>query len=131
MLNETRVIPARIYASKLPGGGRVELLLLEPHDEKTWEVMVGGQGLVVGRRLQVEGGPQAEIVEGTGWRSAVGRFDDRWAASFERAGHTPLPPYIHIPLEDGQRYQTIYARVDGSAAAPTAGLHFTQRLLSS
>ena len=129
VLNETRVIPARIFASKLPGGGRVELLLLKPHDEKTWEVLVGGQGLVAGRRLQVEGGPQAEVVSVLDGAQRLVRFDELVGGFIQRAGHTPLPPYIHMPLGDGQRYQTIYARVDGSAAAPTAGLHFTTRLL--
>ena len=130
VLNETRVIPARIFANKLPGGGRVELLLLRAHDEKTWEVMVGGQGMAVGRRLRVEGGPQAEIIKVMDGAQRLVAFDVPVGRFIEQAGHTPLPPYIHTPLENGQRYQTIYARVDGSAAAPTAGLHFTESLLT-
>src|SRR6266487_116132 len=96
VLNQTRVIPARIYARK-ETGGRVELLLLRRRDKLTWEALVGGKGLRVGRLLKVEDGP--------------------------------LPPYIHEKLNDPERYQTVYAREPGSAAAPTAGLHFTLRLL--
>ncbi|HEX7975009.1 MAG TPA: tRNA preQ1(34) S-adenosylmethionine ribosyltransferase-isomerase QueA [Anaerolineales bacterium] len=129
VLNQTRVIPARLYARKIPSGGRVEILLLRREDERTWEALVGGKGLLPGKRVQVEGGPQAEIVEALeGSRRRV-RFSEPLDGSLERAGHMPLPPYIHTPLADPERYQTVYARQPGSAAAPTAGLHFTPQLI--
>jgi S-adenosylmethionine:tRNA ribosyltransferase-isomerase len=130
VVNETRVIPARIYASKLPGGGRVELLLLnKKEDGQTWEVLVGGKGLKPGRKLRVEGGPGAEVISVlTGPRRIV-RFEESIESYLPEAGHVPLPPYIKTPLGDPERYQTIYARLSGSAAAPTAGLHFTQPLI--
>lgn len=129
VLNETRVIPARIFARKLPGGGHVELLLLHREAATIWEALVGGKGLKPGRRVQVEGGPQAEIVaELEGPRRLV-RFDEPLEPFLEQAGHAPLPPYIHTLLKNPERYQTVYAAQPGSAAAPTAGLHFTPELL--
>jgi S-adenosylmethionine:tRNA ribosyltransferase-isomerase len=128
VLNETRVIPARLYARK-PTGGRVELLLLRRQDALTWEALVGGKGLLPGKRVQVEDGPQAEIVAALEGSRRLVRFAEPVEPSLERAGHTPLPPYIHTPLADAGRYQTVYARSPGSAAAPTAGLHFTLPLL--
>jgi S-adenosylmethionine:tRNA ribosyltransferase-isomerase len=130
VVNETRVIPARLYASKLPGGGKVELLLLSQLDEHTWEVLVGGKGLRVGRQLQVSDGPAAEVVsELDGARRRV-RFAEPIEAFLQTAGHVPLPPYIKATLKDPERYQTVYARQPGSAAAPTAGLHFTPMLIN-
>ena len=129
VLNETRVLAARLYARKVPTGGRIELLLLHPVDSLTWEVLVGGKGLVVGRRLQVENGPNAEIKAVlTGARRLV-EFAEPVESYLRKAGHVPLPPYIHTSLADPERYQTVYAQQAGSAAAPTAGLHFTQYLL--
>ncbi len=128
VLNQTRVIPARIYARK-PTGGRVELLLLRKKDALTWEALVGGKGLTAGSRLRVEGGPQAEIAAVLEGPRRLIRFAEPVEPYFPRIGHVPLPPYIHAPLEDPERYQTVYAREPGSAAAPTAGLHFTPRLL--
>jgi S-adenosylmethionine:tRNA ribosyltransferase-isomerase len=129
VLNETRVIPARLYARKLPGGGQVELLLLRREDERTWETLVGGKGLIEGRRVQVESGPQAEIVRVLEGSRRMVRFEQPIEPFLPAAGHVPLPPYIHENLENPERYQTIYARQPGSAAAPTAGLHFTPDLL--
>ena len=135
VLNETRVIPARLFARKLPGGGRVELLLLRQQDEQTWEALVGGKGLTVGKRLQViaRSGEALElgveilaVLEGP-LRQV--RFSAPLDAYLPQAGHVPLPPYIHTPLADPERYQTVYARQEGSAAAPTAGLHFTPELM--
>ena len=129
VLNETRVIPARIFASKFPGGGKVELLLLNKMDERTWEVLVGGKGLKAGRKLRVDGGPEAEVVAVlTGPRRQVS-FNEPIESFLPEIGHVPLPPYIKTQLSDPERYQTIYARRSGSAAAPTAGLHFTQDLI--
>jgi S-adenosylmethionine:tRNA ribosyltransferase-isomerase len=129
VLNETRVIPARLYARKLPGGGRVELLLLSRKDERTWEALAGGKGLVPGRRLKIESGPGAEIIASLVGPRRLVRFDEPIEPYLPSAGHVPLPPYIHETLADPERYQTVYARQPGSAAAPTAGLHFTPELL--
>ncbi len=128
VLNQTRVIPARLYAHK-PTGGRVELLLLRRRDELTWECLVGGKGLSVASKIRVEKGPHAEITEVLRGAERLVRFAKPIEPYFPDAGHVPLPPYIHTPLQDPDRYQTVYARTPGSAAAPTAGLHFTPRLL--
>lgn len=128
VLNRTRVIPARLFARKSTGG-RVELLLLRREDELTWRGLVGGKGLRVGTRLQIEAGPQAEIIESLDGSERLVRFAEPIEPYFPKVGHVPLPPYIHAKLADPERYQTVYAREPGSAAAPTAGLHFTPRLL--
>jgi S-adenosylmethionine:tRNA ribosyltransferase-isomerase len=128
VLNQTRVIPARIYARK-ETGGRVELLLLRRRDELTWEALVGGKGLRVGKAVRVEGGPQAEIIEILDGSERLIKFSEPIEPYFSTVGNVPLPPYIHEKLTDPERYQTVYAREPGSAAAPTAGLHFTPRLL--
>lgn len=129
VLNETRVIPARLYARKSSTGGKVEILLLRPKDHLTWEVLVGGSKLVAGVRLAVESGPTAEILADLDGSRRLIRFDEPITAYLDRAGHVPLPPYIHKSLTDPERYQTVYARQPGSAAAPTAGLHFTENLI--
>jgi S-adenosylmethionine:tRNA ribosyltransferase-isomerase len=129
VLNETRVIPARIYAAKLPGGGKAELLLLNQMDGQTWEVLVGGKGLNVGRQLRVDGGPEAEVLAVLDGPRRLIRFKKPIESFLPVVGHVPLPPYIKTRLNDPERYQTIYARRSGSSAAPTAGLHFTQDLI--
>ncbi len=129
VLNETRVIPARLHARKLPGGGRVELLLLRRIEPQVWEALVGGKGLRPGRRLQVEGGPAAEVLADPGGARRVLRFEEPLSPRLDTIGEMPLPPYIHAPLESPDEYQTVFARQAGSSAAPTAGLHFTPRLL--
>ena len=128
ILNQTRVIPARIYARK-ETGGRVELLLLRRRDELTWEALVGGKGLRVGKKIGVEDGPTAEIVALLNGSERLIKFSEPIEPYFSKVGNVPLPPYIHEKLSDPERYQTVYAREPGSAAAPTAGLHFTPRLL--
>ncbi len=129
VVNRTRVIPARIFTRK-PTGGRVEILLLHREEGTTWEALVGGKGLKVGSRLQVEeNGPEAEIVDALDGARRLIRFSKPIELYLPRIGHVPLPPYIHEPLKNPERYQTVYACEPGSAAAPTAGLHFTQRLL--
>ncbi len=128
ILNRTRVIPARIYARK-PTGGRVELLLVRRRDLLRWEALVGGKGLRVGSRIRVEDGPEALIVEMLTGSERLLLFSEPIEPYFPKVGHVPLPPYIHETLTDPERYQTVYAREPGSAAAPTAGLHFTSRLL--
>jgi len=129
VINETRVIPARIYAKKQPGGGSVELLLLEKEDHVTWTALVGGKGLGAGRKLTIKCGPDAEIIQVLDGPKRRVRFDEPIESFFKQVGHVPLPPYIHTKLEDPERYQTVYAKTPGSAAAPTAGLHFTSLLM--
>jgi S-adenosylmethionine:tRNA ribosyltransferase-isomerase len=130
VVNQTRVIPARLFARKLPGGGQVELLLLRREDALTWEALAGGKGLRIGRRLLVEGGPEGEVLEVLDGPRRLVRFTEPLEPYLPNAGHVPLPPYIHTPLQDPERYQTVYAREPGSAAAPTAGLHFTPELMA-
>jgi S-adenosylmethionine:tRNA ribosyltransferase-isomerase len=128
VVNQTRVIPARVYARK-ETGGRVELLLLRREDALTWEALVGGKGLHPGRAVMVEDGPRAEIVADLGGSRRRLRFAEPLEPYLPRVGQMPLPPYIHERLADPERYQTVYARQPGSAAAPTAGLHFTVELI--
>ncbi|HIE24875.1 MAG TPA: tRNA preQ1(34) S-adenosylmethionine ribosyltransferase-isomerase QueA [Anaerolineales bacterium] len=129
VVNQTRVIPARIYAKK-ETGGKVELLLLRKEDESTWRALVGGKGLKAGKKVILEDAPNAEILEVLEGAQRLIRFDEAIEPYFPQIGHVPLPPYIHTKLEDPERYQTVYAQKPGSAAAPTAGLHFTPRLLN-
>jgi S-adenosylmethionine:tRNA ribosyltransferase-isomerase len=129
VLNETRVIPARIFAHKKPGGGKVELLLLDKVDLSTWTCLVGGKGVNKGRKLSIDGGPDAEIVAVLEGPKRRIRFNEPIEPFFEWIGHVPLPPYIHEKLDDPERYQTVYAKTPGSSAAPTAGLHFTPLLI--
>jgi S-adenosylmethionine:tRNA ribosyltransferase-isomerase len=131
VLNQTRVIPARLYGRKLPSGGRVEVLLLRRQDAQTWEALVGGKGLTPGRRVQIEDGPVAEVSAVLDGPRRLVRFDQPIETALGQAGHVPLPPYIHTPLQNPERYQTVYASQPGSAAAPTAGLHFTPELLAA
>lgn len=129
VVNQTRVIPARLTAWK-PTGGRAEILLLRREDERTWECLVGGKGLGEGKTLKLEDGLEAEIVSSLeGSRRRV-RFAEPVENHLSQDGQMPLPPYIHEKLTDPERYQTVYAKTPGSAAAPTAGLHFTPRLMS-
>ncbi len=128
VINRTRVIPARIFAHK-PTGGRVEILLLSREDLLTWECLVGGKGLLTGKTVTIENGPNAEIVEVLEGSHRRLRFAEPIEPYFPVVGHVPLPPYIHESVRDPERYQTVYALRPGSAAAPTAGLHFTLRLM--
>ena len=133
--NESRVIPARLFAQKATGG-RVEMLLLRPRDDLTWETLVHGKRVRVGTRLTLldapDGAPtdaQAEVLEVGERGLRVLLFNKPVLPLAKQVGTTPLPPYIHTSLTDPERYQTVYARTPGSAAAPTAGLHFTPDLL--
>lgn len=130
VVNDTRVIPARFYAKKLPGGGKIELLLLNKRGDLRWECLVGGSGMKAGRLFEVEKGPQGEVEEVLDGSRRVLRFAQPLEPFFDQAGHTPLPPYIRNYVGDPERYQTVYNRAPGSAAAPTAGLHFTPELLA-
>lgn len=131
VINRTRVIPARLYAHKLPARGRVEILLLKKEDETTWEALVGGKHLGQGQLLQVENGPQALIVAQLEGSQRLVRFSQPIEIYLQKAGHVPLPPYIRAYQGDPERYQTVYNKVPGSAAAPTAGLHFTETLMDN
>ncbi|MDK1029842.1 MAG: tRNA preQ1(34) S-adenosylmethionine ribosyltransferase-isomerase QueA [Anaerolineae bacterium] len=128
VLNQTRVIPARIYARK-PTGGKIEILLLRKKDELTWECLIGGKGLTDGKTVKIENGPAVEIIRVMEGAERLVRFSEPIEPFFPKVGNVPLPPYIHESLDDPERYQTIYSRESGSAAAPTAGLHFTQNVL--
>jgi S-adenosylmethionine:tRNA ribosyltransferase-isomerase len=128
VINQTRVIPARIFAKKSTGGN-VEILLLRRENLLTWECLVGGKGLLVGRQITIDRGPTAAIIEVLEGARRLVRFSEPIEPFFVKVGHIPLPPYIHQPLKDPERYQTVYAKEPGSAAAPTAGLHFTPQLL--
>ena len=128
VVNQTRVIPARLPARK-ETGGKAEILLLRRESERVWECLVGGKGLGLGKRLSLADGLEAEVVEVLeGSRRRV-RFDEPVENHLSLDGQMPLPPYIHEKLTDPERYQTVYAKTPGSAAAPTAGLHFTPRLM--
>jgi S-adenosylmethionine:tRNA ribosyltransferase-isomerase len=128
VVNRTRVIPARLNARKATGG-KAEILLLRRESDAVWECLVGGKGLGVGKHLSLADGLEAEIVETLeGSRRRV-RFAEPVEGHLSKDGQMPLPPYIHEKLSDPERYQTVYAKTPGSAAAPTAGLHFTPRLI--
>ena len=129
-LNDTRVFAGRLRANKSTGG-RVELLLLRRMGGRTWEAMVRGRGMGPGARVEIEGGGlSARILADAGGSRRVVMFSHSISPLLHEIGETPLPPYVKNKVIDGERYQTVYAAVDGSAAAPTAGLHFTSRLLS-
>lgn len=134
--NDTRVIPARLFGRKSTGG-RVEILLLERRDDHSWRALVGGRKVIVGLEVELlnHAGSSTGVtarVTNTGPESLRElRFSQPVEAWIESFGYPPLPPYIHETLDDPERYQTIYARPTGSAAAPTAGLHFTPELLLS
>ena len=136
-LNETRVIPARLFAERPETGGKVEILLVRPGDDGTWWAMARpGRALQPGRTLRVvPGGALLTVRAAEGGLCALalasGAAD--WTALLDAAGHVPLPPYIRrtdTPA-DRERYQTVFARVPGAIAAPTAGLHFTPGLLAA
>lgn len=129
VINETRVIPARIHARK-DTGGMVELLLLRRESDCVWEALVGGKRMVAGRKLVVTDGLRAEVESELEGSRRLIRFSEPVEPYLEQIGEMPLPPYIHTRLDDPERYQTVYARRPGSAAAPTAGLHFTPQLIA-
>ena len=131
VFNDTRVLAARVAARK-PTGGKVELLLLRPVGGRQWLVLVGGRGVAVGGTLVLEGSGQpvhARVVQALQASERIVEFSEPVETWIDRLGSVPLPPYIHAQLRDPERYQTVYACRPGSAAAPTAGLHFTPQLL--
>lgn len=133
ILNNSRVLPARLLGRRLPGGGACEVLLLQDKGDKVWECLVRpGKHLREGARVSFgDGELTAEIAEVLSDGNRLVRFDYEgiFLEVLERLGKMPLPPYIKEELQDQERYQTVYSKVNGSAAAPTAGLHFTPELL--
>jgi S-adenosylmethionine:tRNA ribosyltransferase-isomerase len=154
--NDSRVIPARLFGRKT-SGGKIEILLLKRVDEQHWEALVGGKRVRPGVVIEIEQGvapvnyrgqvgageqrrdfspaplplrsPAATIIEDLGESRRLIEFNQPVDSLLAEIGHTPLPPYIHTRLADAERYQTVYSRVEGSAAAPTAGLHFSPEML--
>ena len=134
VINETRVIPARLLGEKEDTGVPVEVLLLRRENATDWEALVRpGRRLKPGARCVFGGGLlRCEVLENvteTGGRKVRCQYEGVFEELLDRLGEMPLPPYIHEKLENPERYQTVYAKQDGSAAAPTAGLHFTPELL--
>ncbi len=133
ILNDTKVLPARLYGTKEDTGGAIEFLLLHKHTLDTWEVILKpGRRAKPGARFVFGNGElKAEILEvvNDGNRLVRFEYDGVFEEVLDRLGEMPLPPYITKKLEDKNRYQTVYAKNSGSAAAPTAGLHFTPELL--
>jgi S-adenosylmethionine:tRNA ribosyltransferase-isomerase len=136
VFNDSRVIPARLKGRKIDTGGKVELLLLRQLDTAVWEALVKpGKRVGIGTRIEITSDSiagntrvWAEITgQGQNGIKVISFSDDKLLSQL---GKIPLPPYIHTPLTEPERYQSVYARIPGSVAAPTAGLHFTPRLLS-
>ncbi len=133
IVNDSRVLPARIYGTKIPTGANVEFLLLKQVKDKVWETLVKpgkkartgdsfsfGDGIMTGKVIDV-------LEDGN--RIVEFQCDSNFYETLDKIGQMPLPPYIHEKLKDKERYQTVYSHELGSAAAPTAGLHFTDELL--
>lgn len=133
VMNNTRVLPARLYGIKPETGGHVELLLLKNTQGDDWEVLAKpAKRLRVGSHISFgDGRLTATVVEELDHGGRIVRFgyEGIFLEVLESLGEMPLPPYIHEKLADRERYQTVYAKENGSAAAPTAGLHFTEELL--
>jgi S-adenosylmethionine:tRNA ribosyltransferase-isomerase len=150
--NDSRVIPARLFGRKL-SGGQVEILLLKRLSDTRWEALVGGKRLRPGVVVQIQAGERgsggaggkvfssaplllrspaavsATVITDLGDSRRLIEFNQPIDTLLDQIGSTPLPLYIHTPLADGERYQTVYSRIEGSAAAPTAGLHFSAEML--
>lgn len=133
VLNNTRVLPARLIGEKEESGGKIEFLLLKRVEGDKWECLAKpGKSAREGRRFTFGGGKlKAEVIEvkEDGNRIVEFYYDGIFEEVLDSLGEMPLPPYIHERLEDKERYQTVYSKEEGSAAAPTAGLHFTKELL--
>ena len=132
--NNTKVIPARLIGQRAEGGGKVEVFLLHRRSQNEWEVLVKpgkkmrpGQKAIFSEKLCCE----VQSVTEYGGRIVQFSYDGVFETILDELGETPLPPYIHAKLADSQRYQTVYAKERGSAAAPTAGLHFTPELMQN
>ena len=133
VVNDTKVMPARLLGTKVPSGGKVELLVVKPRGESQWEVMIKGK-VSPGQSIKLSQSVHVQVVERTPERTIIqmgGTLSMR--EILEQVGETPLPPYIkRDPMpEDLVDYQTVFARAEGAVAAPTAGLHFTDELLNA
>lgn len=132
VFNDTKVIPARLIGHRAKTGGKVEVFLLRRTEGNRWEILVKpGKKAQIGNIIEFSDELSCEVIDHTdfGGRIVEFKFDGIFEEILDRLGETPLPPYIHEKLADKNRYQTVYARENGSAAAPTAGLHFTKELL--
>lgn len=133
VMNDSRVIPARLYGEKIENGTFIEFLLLEQKGDKVWEIICRpGKKAKVGTRFSFGGGRlTAEVTEVKDDGNRIVRFEceGNFFTALDDVGQMPLPPYITAKLENKERYQTVYSRELGSAAAPTAGLHFTPELI--
>lgn len=134
VLNDSRVLPARLYGHRDPSGGAVELLLLKDLGDNCWECLARpGRKLKPGGKVSFGNGELTATIREDlqeGKKKVEFHYQGIFLEVLERLGKMPLPPYIKEELADGERYQTVYSRVTGSAAAPTAGLHFTKELLA-
>lgn len=133
VLNNTRVIPARLFGTKVPTGAKIEFLLLNRVEKDIWEVILRpGRRALKGCEVEFGNGElKAKVIEvlDSGNRLVEFYYDGLFENVLDKLGQMPLPPYITHKLEDKERYQTVYSKIKGSAAAPTAGLHFTNELL--
>jgi len=134
VLNDTRVIPARLIGEKVDTGGKIEFLLLKRHEDDTWESLVKpGKRAKIGTKFSFGNGKLIGEVVGMGpegSRIIKFHYEGIFEEVLDELGNMPLPPYITERLEERERYQTVYSKHNGSAAAPTAGLHFTDELLN-
>ena len=134
VMNDSRVLPARLYGIKEETGACVEFLLLEQKGDKLWEILVRpGKKAKPGARFSFgDGRLKAEIIETVEGGNRIAKFEceGNFFTALEEVGQMPLPPYIKEKLKDKERYQTVYSKELGSAAAPTAGLHFTKEMLA-
>ena len=132
VFNNTKVIPARLYGKKKDTGGKVEMLLLTPKDNDTWEVLVNpGRKALPGVEIEFAENCYCKVLANTefGGRLVEFNYDGNFDSLLDQIGEMPTPPYIHKKLGNNDEYQTVYAKYKGSAAAPTAGLHFTPELM--
>lgn len=134
--NDSRVIPARLYGQKRPTGGKVELLLLAKRGGQTWEALTRGRRILPGTVIALDAPadvagepPTGRVLDVLESGSRLIEFEQPIEEWLDAIGAVPLPPYIHEPLAEADRYQTVYSRIKGSVAAPTAGLHFTPQLM--
>lgn len=132
VINNTRVLPARIFGVKQQTGAKIEVLLQKRQSLKVWEVITRpAKRLSVGTIVKFSNELACRVLEKRDFGGAVVEFiyDGVFEVHLQKVGEMPLPPYIHEKLKDGERYQTVYSKIEGSSAAPTAGLHFTPEIL--
>jgi S-adenosylmethionine:tRNA ribosyltransferase-isomerase len=133
VVNDTKVLPVRLVGIKQPGGGKVEVVLVKAREDHQWEVFIKGR-VKVGQRITLSEDAQATVVDRSRERTVI-KVNQKgsWGSWLDRVGQMPLPPYIkrEPTEEDREDYQTMFAKVKGAIAAPTAGLHFTSRLLEA